>query len=454
MAERFVIEDPLFPDGSNTVEFMFQHSRLGRFAERVEFPASDRDAGQDEIQTLARLAALAIGTSYFKARPTPIVETQFALTPRQHTLAHDIYTNGLGEFYVRNGLQFPPDLAIEAPVGKTLPAARQEHPSTSSIVAFGGGKDSHVARAVIEQSGGDARLASVCLSPRVADRLVKMSGKDIEFIWRTLDPKLIELNASGSVLNGHIPITAINSALLCLHAHRQGIGSLVFANERSASVATMSLPNGAKVNHQHSKSVSFERLFRDALDEAVGAGVTYYSVLRPCGELWTIKALVEHAEPALNTFASCNRNFVFAGPQKLRPDQNWCNHCSKCVYTAILLATVCSIDLLERIMEGNPFREMENAHHVRELTGILDVKPWECVGDVDEIVTALSFIYSRPGWADLPLLQAMKPELVSRWPDFAAMRHQMPGYFSLDHEHFIPADVMQTMRDWKISAPA
>ena len=454
MPDRFVIEDPVFPDGLNTIEFMFHHSRLGRFAERVEFPASDRDAAQDAIQTLARLVALAMGTSYFKAQPTSIVETQFALTPRQYTLATDIYSNGLGEFYVRNELQFPPDLSIEASALMALSPAPQASRSNSAIVAFGGGKDSHVARAVIEQSGGDARLASVCLSPRVADRLSKMSDLDIEFIWRTLDPKLIDLNASGSVLNGHIPITAINSALLCLHAHRQGIGSVVFANERSASVATMSLPDGTKVNHQHSKSLQFEGFFRDALNEAVDDTLDYYSVLRPCGELWTIKALVEHAEPALNIFASCNRNFVFAGPQKLRPDQNWCNHCSKCVYTAILLATVCSIDRLERIMDGNPFREMENAHHVRELTGILDVKPWECVGDVDEIVTALSFIYSRPRWADLPLLQAMKPELVARWPDFATMRHQMPGYFSLDHEHFIPADVMQTMRDWKINAPA
>ena len=62
---------------------------------------------------------------------------------------------------------------------------------------------------------------------------------------------LFELNAAGA-LNGHIPVTAINSLIAIATAVLHGLGPVVMSNERSASDPNL-IWNGHEINHQWSK---------------------------------------------------------------------------------------------------------------------------------------------------------------------------------------------------------
>jgi hypothetical protein len=416
MADAFLVLAPEIDADANTARFSYDSPRFGRFTETVRFPGAARLNAIDAPvrEGLLALAAILIGTSYFKAAPVQAVRCAFALTRQARRVAELAYGPGLGEFYVRNGLSYPPDLIIEAEtapgVDATLRAA-PDHPR--AVTAFGGGKDSHVASAIIAEAGGEAERVSVILSDKVGDRLQSMSEVPVTLIQRRIDPRLIEISRSGEALNGHIPITGINSTLLGLHAAATGRDWVVFANERAASEPTMEA-NGHPVNHQFSKSLAFEDALRAAF-AAAGTGFEYFSVLRPVTEIWTAHYLATRAEFALEIFASCNRNFVFAGDSALAPGRRWCGECAKCVYTAVLLAPFLPVARHGEIFQSQPLHDAGNLEFLREIAGLTGAKPWECVGEMREVAATLAHLGAAPGWREAPLIAAVQGELYGRW---------------------------------------
>ena len=360
MADAFILHAPGLDADANTARFTFEVPGFGRFEETVRFPGA---ADLSRIETGARerllqLAAILIGTSYFKAAPAKTLRFDFALTTPARRLAELSYGPGLGEFYVRNDLAYPPELSIEADAADAAPHARTAPKSPRAVTAFGGGKDSHVASAIVAEAGGEAERVSVILSDKVGERLQAMSETPVILIRRTIDPRLIEISKSGEALNGHIPITGVNSTLLGLYAAARGLDWVVFANERAASEPTMEA-GGHPVNHQFSKSLEFEDALRAAFD-AAGAEFAYFSVLRPVTEIWTAHYLATRAEFALEIFASCNRNFVFAGENALAPGRRWCGRCAKCVYTAVLLAPFLPVERHAEIFQSKPLHSIDS----------------------------------------------------------------------------------------------
>jgi hypothetical protein len=91
------------------------------------------------------------------------------------------------------------------------------------------------------------------------------------------------MNKQGA-LNGHIPVTAVNSAILVLAAVLHDADQVVFSNERSASYGSL-IPGTGEVNHQWSKGWDFERDFARYVRESVAEDVSYFSLLRPFSEL-------------------------------------------------------------------------------------------------------------------------------------------------------------------------
>src|SRR5690606_16672904 len=142
--------------------------------------------------------------------------------------------------------------------------------------------------------------------------------------------------------------TAINSLISVVVALATGCGSVVMANERSASQATRVVA-GVAINHQYSKSLAFERLLRAAL---APTGISYFSALRPWGELPIARAFARAPRAVHAAFMSCNRAFV---RDPARRSAGWCGDCPKCrsVYLSLApfmapgdLATIFGRDLL------------------------------------------------------------------------------------------------------------
>lgn len=437
--DPFVIRAPELDAGTGVLRCAYDHPEFGALTETVAFPQLP---GGEASGTLAQLAAIVMGTSYYKARPAGRVVYAFALTPAARRLAELTYGPGLGEFYVRNALTYPPALEIEAEEAAPSPG---DQPAVNdpprAVCAFGGGKDSHVAASILAEAGAHVERASLFLSDKVAARMQTMSETPLTFIKRTIDPRLIEISRSGEALNGHIPITAINSVLLTLHAEAQGLDWVVFANERAASEPTMEV-NGHPVNHQFSKSLEFEDALRAAFGEA-GARANYFSILRPVSELWTAHYLATRSG-ALDIFASCNRNFVFAGPSVLEEGQRWCGQCAKCVYTAVLLAPFLSLGRHAAVFQSRPLHDRDNAGFLREIAGLTDAKPWECVGERREVAAALAYLLKQADWREAPLVAGIETELFETW-DRADLEAAWEEALKARSEHRMPESVEQVM---------
>jgi hypothetical protein len=445
MSHAFQIQQPVFDPEAGTLRFGYAVPKFGAFEEVVTLPedaplAALPDAVRDR---LLALCALLIGTSYYKAAPVKTLEIGFGLTPAARRVADLAYGPGLGEFYVRNALSYPPEITIRGNEADPVSVAPKTAPTTPrAAVAFGGGKDSHVASAIVEAAGAVGERFSIILSDKVGARLQAMSETPVRLIQRRIDPRLIEVSRSGEALNGHIPITGINSTLLTLIAEAMGLDWVVFANERAASEPTMEA-DGHPVNHQFSKSLEFEDALRAAFKEA-GARTEYFSILRPVSELWTAHFLATRGAKALDIFASCNRNFVFAGPNALPVDRRWCGKCAKCVYTSVLLAPFLSVDRHAEVFQSQPLHDPANGDFLREIAGLTDAKPWECVGERREVAAALTHLMTVDGWKDAPLIKGIEAELFKTW-DRTDLLSAWAEALDARSEHRMPEAVAQVV---------
>jgi hypothetical protein len=198
------------------------------------------------------------------------------------------------------------------------------------------------------------------------------------------------------------------------------------SNEWSASVPTLD-HDGRAVNHQWSKSASFEASFRELLREGPGLP-DYFSALRDRTELWVgerFAGLTQYHR----TFRSCNRAFHIDTGRRLG---HWCGNCDKCCFIDLILAPFMSAEQLRAVFAadgggGEPLDNPELRPKFQTLLGS-GTKPFECVGEVNECRAAVVLAARRPDRAGTTLLRELAAEVTGR-PDAPteaeteAMRH-------------------------------
>lgn len=356
--------------------------------------------------------------SYWKACCSPRVEIRCgALSRQQIDFWKKLYFNGLGEFFYVNDITTTlTDFMTLCPTGNAdaepLLASSKETPTPpfasgtelQYLVPIGGGKDSVVTLEVLQRHGCDVR--PLIMNPRGATTqcaaVAGFSMDDVAVIHRTIHPKLLQLNAAG-FLNGHTPFSAMLAFYTLLVSALTGISNVALSNEASANEATVA---GTDVNHQYSKSVAFENDFRHyvqcSLQPTFCQPLRYFSFLRPLSELEIAKLFAEL--PAYHdVFRSCN-----VGSK----DDCWCGHCPKCLFAYIILSPFLPPARLEQIFGHNLLDDTTLQHEFDQLTGRAETKPFECVGTVSEVLSALSMTrrrwYSAEG-ATLPYLLTTLP---------------------------------------------
>jgi len=367
---------------------------VASYVETIGLPSatlSDVDLGN-----LSRLLALAASLSYYKAYIPPNFAVEFTLSPSERTFLAELILNGLSEFAYRNAVPGALRPTIQAPEGVDTPGAAAHSTNTRALVAVGGGKDSIVTLDAIRRAGFDQTLFSVNDYLPIR-RTAERADLPLVQATRKLDPQLFEHNKTGA-LNGHVPVTAINSLIACIVAIRGGYGAVVFSNEASASAGN-TLWEGVEVNHQWSKGLTFERLLRDQL---APTGLEYFSLLRPFTELAIMRRFGRLTE-FHDVFTSCNRAFHL-DPEMRR---SWCGDCPKCRFVFLMLAPFLHREALLEIFSGRDLlRDPAQREGFLELFNIDGrMKPFECVGEPSECLAALHLIGKDPDWADLELLE-------------------------------------------------
>lgn len=430
---KFIINTPVFDAASARASFTYDLGAL-HFTETLDLPqgfAVERAQSTTFIKLLS-VAAAVLGTSYYKLlAPFDIAAPTLALSAIDRTFIQDVYENGLGEFYARNNLKRFGKLNITSDEEVGTP----DKPELQNriLLPIGGGKDSLVSVQLLEKSG--VNFTPFAVNPKgPIVTSVEAIGKEPLFVARTLDAEMIRLGQLPEYYNGHVPSTAINSMIGALVAVLFGYDQIALSNERSASEGNMEF-DGRETNHQHSKSVKFERLLADTLSANTGGALTYYSLLRPYSEA-KIASIFARETRFDKVFSSCNRNFKLSG----NDGALWCGTCPKCLFTFIMLAPNMPKARLISIFGQNLLNNQENQTGFAELTGLSGQKPWECVGEILEAAACLWQLVDLNDWKEDALVHALRPALEKQYG--AAKLEQAFKDLHIDAgEHLIPSTI-------------
>jgi hypothetical protein len=407
-----------FDDGEELVETI-------RFPQAPAVPA-ERRAAFDAALGLLHLVA---GVSYYKAGVPPKIElADGPLDDATADLLDALYLHGLAEFAYRNKLDLRGRISFPRGAQKPSNASGLNLPKRT-LVPIGGGKDSLVAVEAIKAIGGEATATWVGHSALIA-ACAERTGLPTLNIQRELAPGLFELNRQGA-WNGHIPVTAVNSAILAVAAVLYGYDSIAFANERSASAATLEY-EGQQVNHQWSKGYAFEQLLGNWLHTHVASDLDYCSLLRPYSELAITRAFAK-LTPYFDAFSSCNRNFKLLGP---KPVDRWCGQCPKCHFVFLALAPFLPKPRLLSIFGRNLLDDENQAAGFDALLEYQDHKPFECVGEGAEARAAMYALSQRPEWQEDALVARFRSEIL---PQLDAGQLALEPWLEPSPEHRVPA---------------
>ncbi len=459
-AFRFVGCD--YDAASTTASLRYAFDDGAELVERIVFPDApalprEREAA---FASALRLLHLVAGVSYYKAGvPEHIVVDGAALDADSAGFLDEIYRHGLAEFAYQNAFHklgidlrericFPAIDRISRAGGDAEPfkssgeldsrvrgndvqrdrggddesektalkSALHENAGMAAtapalglprrtLVPIGGGKDSLVSVEMCKRINepatavwiGDSALIAACAA---------RTGLPLLNIQRKLAPELFDYNRAGA-WNGHVPVTAINSAILICAAILYGFDAIAFSNERSASSATLEY-DGQQINHQWSKGLVFERSLRAHVLKHIACDLDYFSLLRPWSEVAVAHAFAK-ATHYDDVFSSCNRNFRILGAH---PADRWCGQCPKCHFVFLALAPFVAKPRLLRIFGRNLLDDCALAPGFDALLEYRDHKPFECVGEGRESRAAMRALGLRAEWREDALVARFATEIL------------------------------------------
>ena len=395
--QEFIFEgfDYKLEDSELSIVYNFYVDQEFEFHPKLNFPSNGfyhfEKLPKEFLENMIFNIGMVELISYWKAMvPPTVVVRNFLLDEEQIAFWKKIYFHGLGEYFYLNGIEANYDDFLNIECRATKPLAKLHlQVSDSVIIPVGGGKDSVVSLEVLKKHSGD-NLALI-MNPRGASTATANVGgfenRTLE-IRRTLDAKLLELNAQG-FLNGHTPFSALLAFITVLAAGATGRKYIALSNEGSANEPTVA---GTKINHQYSKSVEFESDFRNYVSRNITSDIQYFSLLRPLSEL-QIASVFAQNPIYFPKFKSCN-----VGSKS----DIWCGKCPKCLFTFIILSPFLSPEQLIDIFGNNLLEDYDLEQYFDELTGLSAVKPFECIGTVDEVNSALCL--ARAKYNTLPYL--------------------------------------------------
>ena len=419
------------------ITFHFDIPGLTSFSPSLQVPGDSWDIIQDPSSSLGQAFVYSIGlvelVSYWKSVCSPVILLPGALLDdKQIEFWHNLYYDGLGEFFFTNGIDVDREDMVtildrermnesynesiqrslkEAGI-KTRSAGTHDVPLDLRSGAFadvpshslnrkellipvGGGKDSIVSLERLSRQREMKRLA-FALNPteavRASIRTAGIHEKDTRFVRRFFDSELLDLNRRG-FLNGHTPFSALIAFVGAYVAWLGGQAYVVLSNESSASESTV---RGRNVNHQYSKSAEFELAVSHYLQTYLSPELKYFSFLRPVSEIAIARDFAQYTDYH-EVFRSCNKG---------SKTDSWCGQCPKCLFVWLILSPFMKQKTLEKIWGRDLWSESGLAKTLQETVGMSPVKPFECVGTVAEASQALGLVLNRKLAAaeSLPLL--------------------------------------------------
>lgn len=310
-----------------------------------------------------------------------------------------IYFHGLGELFFTNNIKTSMEdfVTIENILEKNeFEYEEILDKSNGYIVPIGGGKDSCVTLETLKINK-ESDYALIINPKPVTLKCAELAGLDSDHIieiYRTIDKRLIDLNAEGFI-NGHTPFSAMLAFVSYFTAYLLSKKYIALSNENSANESNVV---GEKINHQYSKSFEFEADFESYASKYLKAPEKYFSFLRPLNELQIAKIFSKY-EKYHPVFKSCNVGSKGA-------EWKWCCNCAKCLFAYIILSPFLYKEKLVNIFGEDLYEKESLLQTFIELTGNGEIKPFDCVGTFEEVnfATTKTIIKLEEQNKELPML--------------------------------------------------
>lgn len=413
-----------------------------RFEEQIVFAGATPLQDDETLQALHRslhLLHLMCGVSYFKLSTCQRVQIGYQeLSARTGHFFEDLYIHGLAEFAFKNNISLG-SLKFDSSPQKMDKPAVLSLPNRIAI-PIGGGKDAIVTRECLRDRPepvvawalinhqSDSDFAE---PQRAITAVAETAGLPLLTVHRRLPRELFQLIRQGAP-NGHPPTSAILSFLLLTSSILQGFNTCVVSNERSANSGNLTY-QGIEVNHQYSKSLRYEQLFREFVNHHFDGGLNYFSLLRPLSELSIARIFCRYTQYHRH-FLSCNKYFRI---EEDRRSPGWCCDCPKCRFVYLAMAAFLSPIQVIKIFGENLLDSYQQMDGFLELVGLKGHRPFECVGEYDESRAAFLLICDKPEWADGCVVRFIAPQIKNMTSDRSEL---MQRVFALDKNHCLPHD--------------
>ena len=399
LKRTFIFDSYLFDRQAQTIIFNYaivSDSETVNFQEKIELPLPiDEHIPDQLIEIISFQLHIMLGISYYKLYCPQVIQIDSGiLTKNQANFWEQVYTNGLGEFFYKNKIDFR-DL-VHFPSGEISTTPIEFSRTNRSLVGVGGGKDSLVSVELLKK--GQKQFTGYVIETKrsyeVVEEVSKVAGIELMRVKRMMDPKIDEYNQLLDTYNGHIPVSAMYALTGILIAVLYDYRYVITSNERSASYGNVEYL-GKIINHQWSKSLEFEQLFKQFTRENITPDVEYFSLLRPFYELGIVSEFVKSPQ-YFKHFSSCNKQYKLSA----KANKLWCGDCPKCAFVYLLMSAYISRSELIAIFGQDLFNQDSLLETYKELIGITGIKPFECVGTPEESQVAFYMAYEKGEYKD------------------------------------------------------
>ncbi|MGB2791036.1 MAG: UDP-N-acetylmuramoyl-L-alanine--D-glutamate ligase [Candidatus Moraniibacteriota bacterium] len=388
-ATKFVFDSYSFSPEGKKASFVYRMEFENRepmvFTDTLLFPELPETISASEalIDSVLRGVHIALGVSYYKLSCPEHIEVTYALSKKQADFWNTIYRKGLGEFFFRNNID--PRGRISFPYDATLSrGSYSAHPEDRALLGIGGGKDSIVAGELLKEMKYEttAFLFETGSPVPLIENVVETMGIPTMKVQHFLDPQVFD--GYDGAYNGHVPFSALVAWVGYLSAVLGGYRYVIVGNEWSSNIGNVEYL-GETVNHQWSKSLEFETMFQEYSRAFLSPDITYFSLLRPFYEIRIAEMFACH-EKYFSSFSSCNRSFKV---HQRRSETLWCGECAKCAFVFLLLSAFLEKQNVLEIFGKNLLDDESLLPLFGDIFGFGSMKPFDCVGTVEEARAAL-----------------------------------------------------------------
>ena len=372
------------------------------------------------------LAFILIGTSYYKAHPTKNIRLDRPLDDFQARFFSTVFQEGLSQYAFENCLTRD-KLATFKPTPGFQNKPAVEYRGQGVLALQSGGKDSLLVAELLNEHNINfvpwyISSSSDRSHPNVIDHLDDgFNHQKASVVYRQIDH--LHLQQTGG-LNGHVPVTFIVESLALIQAilNNQNVILTSIGREGEEPHAMIGdLP----VNHQWSKTWQAEQLMTEYIKRYLSPDLHLGSPIRHLSELRIADLFVQKCWQKYGySFSSCNEANYKQNNQN--STLKWCGHCAKCANSYLLFCPFIPPQFLQSLFgDKDLFLDQNLIQIFKGLLGVGgEMKPFECVGSVEELRSAYHHRMTTP---PIPLPQSPGATQTTYWqPVYANLPFRVP----------------------------